>query len=162
MTEPPAATLTPPINHAAAPWPPAISLDVDPASVAIARRFARDVVSGHPVDAYTVSLVASELVTNAMRAAARVGRADATITLSLAVTDQWTHLRVSDPSPMPPTPHVAADGDESGRGMTVVAACTAVPVWTTRQAEGKTVHAVVAAPGVTLRARELAAIGVPA
>ncbi len=156
MTETPAA-LTPPINRTTVPWPPAISLDVAPQSAALARRFVRDVVSGHPADAYAVALVTSELVTNAMRAAARVGRADATITLSLAVTDRWTHLRVSDPSPVPPTRRTATADDESGRGMTVIDACTATPIWTTHgPVGGKTVHAVIAAPGVTLPPGELA------
>ena len=120
MTEP--ATLTPPVNRATTAWPPAITLAVAPKAVAVARRFVRDVVSGHAADAYTIALVASELVTNAMRAAARVGRLDATITLSLAATDRWTHLRVTDPSPVPPTRRTAGDGEESGRGMTVIPA----------------------------------------
>lgn len=138
--------------------PPSIDLAVRPESAAIARRFVRDVVSGHHADPYTVALLTSELVTNAMRAAARVGRSDRPIRLSVTTTDRLTHLAVTDPSPVPPTRRQLGIDALTGRGLAIVEVYAAGPFWVTQGGDGKTVHAVIAAPGVTLLPGELAEV----
>ncbi len=63
-----------------------------------------------------VTLVVSELVTNAVVHAAP----DSPMELSLSLTDQVVRVSVSDASPQHPHRRDAGAGDEGGRGMAIV------------------------------------------
>ncbi|MFL6056113.1 MAG: ATP-binding protein [Actinoallomurus sp.] len=137
-----------------------MSLRVHAASVAIGRCFARDVVSGHSDDdhAYTIALLVSELLTNALRAAAAVGEwepQDRPVKLGVLSTERWVRLSVTDPDPNPIDPGARP---ENGYGLGIVNTLAALPLWTTHAADSKTVHVAVAAPGITLTAAELQAL----
>lgn len=162
MTDRSVAAATPPAGHPASADPGVswIALRLHDASVAVARRFAEDVLSGHVRDGdhvHTVLLLVSEVVTNGLRAAralAGEGLAppwrehDRPVRLGLAVTDRYVHLRVTDPDRRPITPETAPNPDpDSGWGLGIVDALSSAR-WVTYEAEGKTVHVLIPAPGV--------------
>lgn len=125
--------------------------------MAIGRRFAREVVSGHADDdhTYTITLLVSELLTNALRAAASVRQwetYDRPVKLGVLSTERWVHLSVTDPDPVPIDPGAQP---QNGYGLGIVDILAAVPLWTTYDADSKTVHVAIAAPGITLTAVEL-------
>lgn len=112
--------------------------------MALARRFARDITSGHPGDHHDDILVVSELVTNAIRAA-RTLRAwrpkDLPVRLGICATDRLTRIIVEDPDPVMREPR---SGDECGRGLIIVAAL-AEHLWIDEVIGGKVVIADVTA-----------------
>lgn len=143
-----------------------LALWARPEYAAVAREFATNAVAGHPFDPYEISLVTSDLVTNAiLTAAACVPRwPDETysIGVQIAITARYVHLAVTDSDDG--TVSVAGQGvllDGGGYGMTVVDRY-ATARWVTYAEHGRTVHAVVPAAGVELTPAELAALGVPA
>jgi anti-sigma regulatory factor (Ser/Thr protein kinase) len=122
-------------------------------------------VFGYPFDTYEISLVTSELVTNAILTAASLRQwPDDTypIGVEILATERYVHLAVTDPDhrPIP-----AADRGgllaEGGRGVAIVDQ-HATGRWVTYAEHGKTVHVVIPASGVELTPGELAAIGAPA
>ena len=108
------------------------------------------------VDAAT--LVTSELVTNAVQYAlshdAPPKKVAPGIWLGVLHCDRYVHLRVRDPFPQPPKPRVAAETDVNGRGLAIVEMLTAVS-WVDPGRYDKTVHAVIAGPGVVLTKDEI-------
>jgi anti-sigma regulatory factor (Ser/Thr protein kinase) len=153
----------------AAPEPVWFALCADPESVSIGRRFVRELFADEGADAdyaYAVTLIASELLTNALRAcqalmadgAMRWKGHDKPIKLGVVATDRWLHLRVTDPDPRP-LPEMVDHGllEESGRGLGIVDALTGARWVTYAQCE-KTVHVALAAPGVELTPAELMAL----
>ncbi|GAB3970502.1 hypothetical protein GCM10029978_043920 [Actinoallomurus acanthiterrae] len=130
---------------------------VHAASVAIGRRFAHDVVSERADDdhTYAITLLVSELLTNALRAAAAVEQwetHDRPVKLGVLCTERWVRLSVTDPDPNPIDPSAEP---ENGYGLGIVNALAALPLWTTYGTDSKTVHVAIAAPGITLTASEL-------
>lgn len=145
------------------PGPSWIGLRVHAASVAIGRRFARDVVCGHVTadHAYTIVLLVSELLTNALRRAAEVqvwDHRDRPVKLGVLATDRWVELSITDPDPAPIDPGGRV---ENGYGLGIVDALAAAR-WPVYSDDSKTVHVVVPAPDVELTAAELEQIGAPA
>lgn len=134
-----------------------IALSVSRTSVAKARRFAAHVIEEHVTDpghADDIVLVVSELVTNARRAATEVRRWEAhdlPLRLGLLATGRYVHLYVTDPDarPFPANPAPA-----NGWGLGIVDTYAAAR-WISYTQVNKTVHALIAAPGVTLTAAEL-------
>ncbi|MCO6007077.1 ATP-binding protein [Actinoallomurus purpureus] len=155
-----------PADHATASW---LAVRALPEYASKARRFAASTVDGTPHDPYDIGLLTSEVVTNAIAATAALGPWPYDlypIGVDLAVTDRYVHLTVTDPdrSPLPafdPKRLPAEEDDEHGRGL-FIADRHAAARWVTYAETGKTVHVVVAAPGVTLTAAELEEIGAPA
>lgn len=145
------------------PDPSWIGLRVHAASVAIGRRFARDVVCGHVTadHAYTIVLLVSELLTNALRRAAEVRVWDARdrpVKLGVLATDRWVVLAITDPDPAPIDPGARV---ENGYGLGIVDALAAAR-WPVYADDSKTMHVVIPAPEIELTAAELEQIGVPA
>ncbi|MCO5995889.1 ATP-binding protein [Actinoallomurus rhizosphaericola] len=139
-----------------------LSLQVRRDAVRDARRLAADAVAGRPYDSYEIALLASELTTNAVRAAEAMHPTwpddIRPIGIRLTVTDRYAHLAVSDPDTEPlPAPQHGGLLAERGRGLTIVDQHAAAR-WVTYGDHGKTVHALIAAPGVILTAAELAEI----
>ncbi len=137
-----------------------LPLHARPDAVRLARRFAADAVAGHPYDPYEIALLASELTTNAVRAAEALRPSDdiRPIGVALTVTARYAHLAVSDPGTVPlPVQRHGGLLAERGRGLVIVDRHAAAR-WVTYGEHGKTVHALVAAPGVILTAAELAEI----
>lgn len=140
-----------------------LALWARPEYVGAARRFAATAVSGLPFDPYEISLVTSDLVTNAILTAAAClpGWPEETdpIGVQLQVTHRYVHLAVTD------SDNRSAGWEgllaAGGRGMAVVDRYAAAR-WVTRGAYGKTVHVVIPASGVELTTAELIAVGVPA
>ena len=164
MTPDPAVVVDrPPIPaRSGQPGPSWIGLRVHAASVAIGRRFAHDVVCGHVTadHAYTIVLLVSELLTNALRRAAEVGeweRFDRPVKLGVLATDRWVELSITDPDPNPIDPGAQP---ENGYGLGIVDALAAAR-WPTFADDSKTVHVVIPAPDVQLTAEELKQIGAP-
>ncbi|MCO6007970.1 ATP-binding protein [Actinoallomurus purpureus] len=148
--------------------PSFIALRAIPESVVRGRRFASDVVSGHTLDddhAYMIRLLVSELLTNALNAASALRKwpYDAwPLRLDVAACNRWTYLAVTDPDHRPlPASFVSGLEAEHGRGLAIVDQ-VAVVRWITYAGHSKTVHVVIAAPGVTMTAAELKQIGAPA
>lgn len=120
--------------------PPHITLRAHPESAAIARRFAADVIADRPYDPYNVALIASELVTNAIRHARCPDGEELPIRLEIAVHDGHAHVSVTDPDTrrLPDRPPPA---DECGRGLAIVDAYTS-GCWTVVYGtKGKTITA---------------------
>ncbi len=92
-----------------------------PASVARLRRFAVDACrsSGSTVDSDVVALLVSELATNALIH----GTGD--VKVRVLVTGPGVRIEVLDGSDRPPTRRAAGEGDEGGRGITLVDALSA-------------------------------------
>ncbi|GAA4609093.1 hypothetical protein GCM10023195_36320 [Actinoallomurus liliacearum] len=160
MTSDPAATVTA-ASPIAPPRPSWLALRARPECVAKARSFASTAVFGHPFDAYEIGLIASEIVTNAIRAACalRTWPDDLwPIGVEMTVTARWAHLAVTDPDHRPmPGSDEGGQLAENGRGLSIVDHL-ATSRWVTYVERGKTVHVVVAAPGIELTTAELAEI----
>lgn len=164
MTPDPAVVVDRPAIPTRPGWPEPswIGLRVHAASVAIGRRFARDVVCGHVTaeHAYTIVLLVSELLTNALRRAAEVGvweHLDRPVKLGVLATDRWVELSITDPDPHPIDP---AAQPENGWGLGIVDTLSAAR-WPVYADDSKTVHVVIPAPDVELTAAELEQIGAP-
>lgn len=146
------------------PRPSWITLPARPESVARARRFAADIAAGHTLDgehAYTVRLVTSELVTNAVAATCALrawAPSERPLRLDVTACNRWVHLAVTDPDHRP-LPAVDEGGTlaEHGRGLSIVDA-EAATRWVRYGEHAKTVHAVVVAPDGCLSPEELAAL----
>lgn len=144
-----------------------LALRVQPDSVVAGRRFVATRIEEYATDldhAHSIVLITSELVTNAYKAAEGLvadGLAnpwtiyDKPIRLGISATARWAHLRVTDPDPRPL--RFPSENDplaEAGRGLLITEALSAWR-WITYTHEDKTLHAVVAAPGVELTAAEM-------
>ena len=147
-----------------------LKLNVDGERVSQARYFARDVIAPHDsLDADMVQLAVSELVTNALRAAARLAATnqhpwrydDTPVHLGVQATDRWALLAVRDPELTEPVRRHVGEDAESGRGVAILQLIS-VAMWITHGPYFKTVYVLIAAPGVTLAADELQQIGAPA
>lgn len=116
--------------------------------VAVARRFARNVVVGFVPEekADSAELLVSELVTNAVRFAERAGPPvagrPATVHVEVECGPHYVHLRVRDPYPDPPERRRAGELDESGRGL-AIADAVADAWWVEGREHDKTLHAVI-------------------
>ena len=113
----------------------------EPQSARAARRFVAATVEqwGYPQEAYTASLLVSELVTNAVR------HARAPLGLRLHLTEHEIVTEITDDSSRLPRPHRADPDDESGRGLALVDALA--DDWGTRLTEaGKAVWFTLAVP----------------
>lgn len=143
---------------------PTLKFRVHDTSVALARdvtgRMLHTLVDDeHLAD---LKLCVSELVTNALRAARQWAAArgffweydDTPVHLGIACGAQWTRLDVRDPDPAIIMPRPRDPMDESGRGLQIVETLAAA-VWPTYGDGDKTMHALIAMPGVTLTAEEL-------
>ena len=132
--------------------PEPMRLAAVPSEVRNARRHAKQVLEDFgfdPVHAYEISLVVSELVTNAVRAVADHGIVatpdDTPIVLLVECRRRWTHIYVTDPVQyMSKRPQVDPL-EKSGRGLGIVN--TYGVCWPEyRGASGKTMHVVVSHP----------------
>jgi serine phosphatase RsbU (regulator of sigma subunit)/anti-sigma regulatory factor (Ser/Thr protein kinase) len=111
----------------------ATTLAAEPTSGAAARRFVERTLTGVPSDPErldTVVLLASELVTNAVRHAAAPSE------LRLRVRSGRVRLEVHDPSPHLPAPRGRDSDAASGRGMLLVAALA--EAWGVERGDGLT------------------------
>ena len=136
--------------------PKPLHLAAVPSEVRNARRYAEQVLEDFGLDedrAYEISLVVSELVTNAVRAVADYGMAatpDATpVVVLLEWRRHWTHIFVTDPIPYMSERPQKEPLAKSGRGLDIVD--TYAVRWTEYcGASGKTTHAVIAHPNERL------------
>jgi anti-sigma regulatory factor (Ser/Thr protein kinase) len=158
MTEHPAAVLALPVSPDRLSW---IALRAEPAAVARGRRFAGEVVSGHTLDGdhtYSIRLLVSELLTNAVNAARALGEwpPDAwPLRLEMVACNRWTYIAVTDPDYRPlPASDEGGQLAEHGRGLSIVDHLAAAR-WVIYSGRSKTVHVVVAAPDVELTPGEL-------
>lgn len=169
MTPDPAVLADRPVaTTVAMPRPSWIALKISSTSARTARQFAADVIGGHvedPDHAHSIVLIVSELVTNARNAAARLKKwAPRALPLRFGIraTDRWTYMYVQDPDHRPlPASDKGGQLAENGRGLGIVDHL-ADARWVTYAEHSKTVHVVIAAPGVVLTADELEQIGAPA
>jgi anti-sigma regulatory factor (Ser/Thr protein kinase) len=134
-------------------------LPEDDEAVKKARRFTGERLDGaEPEFVDDVLLCVSELLGNAVRYARVTGRpsrhADPGIWLGVQPLSRWVHLYARDPYPVPPRRRTAGAEDESGRGVFIVSMLAAA-FWTELRRFDKTVHVVLARPGVTLTEDEL-------
>jgi hypothetical protein len=144
-----------------------IVLRAERESVARARHFVGEVMSGHTLDAdhaYLVRLIVSELATNAVNAACalREWPYDAwPLRLDIAACNRWTLLAITDPDhrPLPASDRGGRLADH-GRGLAIVDHVVAAR-WVTYAEFGKTVQVLITAPDAELTAAELQQIGVP-
>ncbi|MFF9498804.1 SpoIIE family protein phosphatase [Streptomyces sp. NPDC014656] len=126
-----------------------MDLPSDPAAVSGARRFASDVLAAWGLEdlSFTTELVVSELVTNAIR----YGKSPVQLRLILQST---LTCEVSDASSTAPHLRRARIYDEGGRGLLLVAQCTAR--WGTRHGrEGKVIWAEQTLPADSAAAAEV-------
>jgi anti-sigma regulatory factor (Ser/Thr protein kinase) len=91
-------------------------IEIDPRAVAAARRLVRRMECGRHCAATirSAELIASELVTNAIRHGA------SPVILEITCDGDTVQVQVSDTSPDLPTPRHAGDDDEGGRGLRIV------------------------------------------
>ena len=105
-----------------------------------------------------IELISSELVTNAIRHEMRHGPAARNVApgiwMGVVAAERYCHLLVRDPYPVPLVPRRAAEDDENGRGLFIVKTL-ATAHWTEMRTYDKTVHAVIARPGIELTVTEL-------
>ena len=91
-------------------------LDSHPRSVKQARRFVAARLNGHdPQLVEQATLMVSELVTNSIR------HASGPVAITLDVTADRLRCDVSDPGPGTPTVRSPAPGENSGRGLRIIA-----------------------------------------
>ncbi|MDN3355054.1 ATP-binding protein [Actinomadura sp. DC4] len=131
--------------------PPWITIRALPESVGVARRYARARLRAFAEEwVDTITLITSELVTNAYEAvdSAKLDEAEQVIRFGMFCTPRWTHLYVRDSAPAQPCQRDAAETDVHGRGLGIVESLAFW--WVQRDGPGKTVHALVAAPDVVL------------
>jgi len=101
-----------------------IRLPAHPSSAAAARRHVNAVIHAWDldIDAYVAALLASELITNALKHGLRE---DETIQLVIASAADWMRVSVHDSSPCEPVVvHTPLDAEE-GRGLTLLASLSA-------------------------------------
>lgn len=122
-------------------------LDPDPANVARARRLARQVLAEWRLADLTdvVTLVVSELVTNALR------HGEDPITVRLAHADGLVRAEVHDHGTGRPVRRDPGAGDEDGRGLALIADLAELHggelgMTADQEGPGKTVYATIAAP----------------
>jgi hypothetical protein len=123
------------------------------------------VPAGHLDD---LTLCASELVTNALRAAREYADLlefgwsylDTPIHLGVLTTERWTRLDVRDPNPAMHEPPPRDLLDVGGKGLVVVDTLGACR-WHNSTAHDKTMHVIVPMPKVELTAAELKEAGAP-
>lgn len=143
------------------PW---VDITPMPSAVADARRMVRErLAQADPDFVYNVQLVASELVTNAIRLVraqeAPSSRFHPGIWISIEARPRWTHLRVRDPYPkVLPMKRQPEAMEESGRGV-LISEVVADYVWVEVSPMDKVVHAVFTKPGVTLSQGDIASFG---
>jgi hypothetical protein len=130
-----------------------------PERVGEARRFvARMLAGSDPGLIEDAELVASELVTNSLNHALSHGpppsRVAPGIWLGVQPLKRFVHLYVRDPYPALPAKVMATETDTHGRGLLIAEALTAA-LWVDSRSFDKTVHAVIARPGVALTEAEL-------
>ncbi len=91
-------------------------IDIDPRAVATARRLVCSMECGRHCAATigSAELIASELITNAIRHGAPP------VILEITCDGNTVQVQVSDTSPDLPTPRRAGDDDEDGRGLRIV------------------------------------------
>lgn len=120
-------------------------LAADPASVPTARRHLRDLLRpGYSDDVIECAeLVASELLTNAVRAASVLpsGGGWRTVSITVRRTAAGLALEVADPAPAPPRRRDAGPDEENGRGLLLVDAVCKEWGFRTSPAGGKVVWA---------------------
>ena len=124
-------------------------------AVGQARRFARQTLTGWGLEDLSddVSLVVSELVTNALRhgvapeGVPAVADGAPTVRLGLARWSSRLVCSVRDPSSTGPTPTNPGFTAESGRGLHLVASCTETWGWHPLTGAGKVVWALFPASG---------------
>ncbi|TQL90820.1 anti-sigma regulatory factor (Ser/Thr protein kinase) [Actinoallomurus bryophytorum] len=134
-------------------------MEPSPDLVPEARHFTRRLLYGCEEDYVDdAEVVTSELVTNALNHALRVGPPPKHVVpgvwLGVQVLKDYVHLYVRDPYPAPPVMRMAADTDTSGRGLLIVEMLTAA-FWVESRAFDKTAHAIITKPGVVLTEVEL-------
>jgi anti-sigma regulatory factor (Ser/Thr protein kinase) len=124
-----------------------------------ARQFTRQVLAGCDsgfID--DAEVVTSELVTNSLKYAQAHGDPPKHVVpgiwLGVQPLKRYLHLHVRDPYPVAPVRRIAAETDTSGRGLFIVEALT-VAYWVDPRTYDKTMHAVIAKPGVVLTEDEL-------
>ncbi|WP_377269808.1 ATP-binding protein [Peterkaempfera sp. SMS 1(5)a] len=134
--------LLPPPAPAVPVVPAHWSLPADPVSVGRARHaVSQGLPDGCPPRlAADLTLLTSELVTNAVRHGTRPGE-DEVIELILWPTDGHYWLAVSDPGTRMPVPAAPGPEDCGGRGLLLVDALSAVWAVVPRRTRGKTVVA---------------------
>lgn len=130
-----------------------------PVGVAVARRFLTRSLTGHDPDLIAdAEVVLSELVTNAIAAITRATDGNPELYHLVDVVVQrartWVHLHVTDPAPGAPWRKTAGSADEYGRGLAIVDDLAAL-WWVHSLPIGKTIHAVLVAPGVVLTQAEV-------
>jgi anti-sigma regulatory factor (Ser/Thr protein kinase) len=152
---------TSPIGAGRPTW---FALRARPDQVRKAREFASAAVFGYPFDAYEISLIVSEVVTNAVRTAASLREwPDDTypIGVEMLATSRYVHIAVTDPDHRPiPAPDEGGLLAKGGRGLVIVDQ-HAVDRWVKYAEHGKTVHVVIPAREVELTAAELERIRRP-
>ncbi|MFF8833207.1 ATP-binding protein [Streptomyces sp. NPDC015131] len=122
-----------------------------PKSPGQARWFVRNTLTSWALPSLVtdMSLVVSELVTNAVRHGLDVPEAplvEHPVWLGLFRYPGLVVCAVSDPSSEPPCPRRAADGDGDGRGLALVGALSQSWSWDPAPLRGKTVWAALSAP----------------
>ncbi|MCX4582476.1 ATP-binding protein [Streptomyces sp. NBC_01481] len=98
----------------------ATPLDSDPREVSRARRTARGALTSWGLGdlADDMALIVSELVTNAVQ------HGEGPIVMVLQQRDDTVLIEVADASPRLPVPRQESAGEESGRGLALVQACS--------------------------------------
>jgi hypothetical protein len=135
-----------------------------PSAVADVRRMVRErLTPADPDFIYNVKLVASELVTNAIKCVRTSemlpSHVDPAIWLAIETQARWAHLRVGDPYPKAlPMKRQPDAMDTSGRGV-LISEVVADQVWVEVSNLYKVVHAVITKPGVTLSKVEIESFG---
>ncbi|MEU5996093.1 ATP-binding protein [Spirillospora sp. NPDC047418] len=107
-----------------------------------ARRAVRGVLGGWGVaedDIDTAVLLASEVVTNAVRHVRDELRVGGVVNVRVRIMDGRLRVDVTDPEPGVPRVVAASETDEGHRGMAVVAACADKWGWHPAKGGGKTV-----------------------
>ena len=123
-------------------------LSAAPESVREARRFTRTTLHGWDLVALheSVELVASELVTNALRYAVPMGTPGTPVRLSLIRYTSRVVCAVRDPSTVPPAPKDPDYVAETGRGLHLVDSFSENWGWHPLSGSGKVVWALFLAP----------------
>jgi anti-sigma regulatory factor (Ser/Thr protein kinase) len=143
--------------HPAGPsW---LRMQPSPEFVLQARRFtAKLLTECDPGFIDDAELVTSELVTNSLNYALSHGdpprHVAGGIWLGVQLLRRYCRIYVRDPFPVLPTRRKAAEDDISGRGLLIVEMLSAA-YWVSPRAYDKTLHAVIAKPGVVLTEAEL-------